>query len=250
MNSVYKLITYAILLLTVELSFAGEIRVAVASNFTHTIKALAELFEQQNHHKVKLIFGASGRHYAQIKNGAPFDIFLSADSKRPEQLEADKLILKDSRFTYAIGKLVLWSPDNKLIETDAKVLEQGSFSHIAIANHKLAPYGKAAYEFLNKRKLWDKLKTRVVRGENIAQTFQFIKSGNAQLGFVALSQTKHFDKNNTGSLWRIPESMYQPIKQQAVLLKNTPANNSFIKFLQGNTAKKVILNAGYGLPND
>lgn len=250
MNCISKIIIiYALLFLTVETSFATEIRVAVASNFTNTIKLLAKKFEQQTNHKVKLIFGASGRHYAQITNGAPFDVFLSADSKRPEQLEVDGLIIDGSRFTYAIGRLVLWSPDSKLVDTETKVLKQRKFRHIAIANHKLAPYGKAAYEVLTTLKLWNTLKTITVRGENIAQTFQFVKSGSAELGFVALSQIKHFNKNMQGSVWNIPNSMYQPIKQQAVLLINSPAANSFIQFMQSNTARTIIHNSGYGLPN-
>lgn len=226
---------------------ADEIRVAVASNFTGAIKALSKTFEEKTEHKVILIFGATGRHYAQIINGAPFDAFFAADSKRPELLEKEGLIIPNSRFTYALGKLVLWSPKDKYVDTKGKVLEQADFYHIAIANPKLAPYGKAAQEVLKGRQQWKPLKPKMVRGENIAQTFQFVKSGNVELGFVALSQIKNLIKNEQGSLWSIPESLYTPITQQAVLLNNKLAAKSFLDFVKAEEGQGIISAFGYGI---
>lgn len=172
---------------------------------------------------------------------------MAADSKRPELLEKEGLIVPNSRFTYALGKLVLWSPKENFIDEQSKVLEQADFYHIALANPKLAPYGKAAEEVLKKRQLWNALKPKMVRGENIAQTFQFVKSGNAELGFVALSQIKHLDNDEKGSLKIISESLYNPIKQQAVLLKNKPAAKEFIDFVKTKEAQDIIKSLGYGI---
>ena len=242
------LIVMLIALLSSQLTHADEIRVAVASNFTTAIKELSSKFEEQSEHKVKLIFGATGRHYAQIKNGAPFDLFFAADSWRPELLEKEGLVQKNCRYTYALGKLVLWSPKTGLIDQQATVLEQGNFYHIAVANPKLAPYGKAAQEVLEIRRLWKPLKAKMVRGENIGQTFQFVKSGNVALGFVALSQVKHLEDDEQGSTWNIPDSLYSPIKQQAVLLNKTPAAEEFFAFVKSDQAREIIKNFGYGLP--
>ena len=236
----FKLSLLLTCLLFLQPLFADEIRIAVASNFTFAIKVLAQKFEAQSTHKTKLIFGATGRHYAQIKNGAPFDIFFSADSKRPELLEKQGLTVADSRFTYALGKLVLWSP--KL-----GVTKSGAFYHIAMANPKLAPYGKAAQQVLQKQPAWwEQIKPKIVRGENIAQTFQFVKSGNAELGYVALSQVKHLDKNEQGSLEIIEESLYSPIEQQAVLLNNKAAAKEFLDFIKADEAQALIKGFGYG----
>ncbi|RKZ91942.1 MAG: molybdate ABC transporter substrate-binding protein, partial [Gammaproteobacteria bacterium] len=166
---------------------AEEIRVVVASNFTDAIREIAGRFEMKTQHKVSVISGSTGKHYAQISNGAPFDVFFAADVKRPELLEQQGLALPGSRFTYAVGKIVLWSPDQDYIDTSANVLKQGKFNHLSIANPKLAPYGRAAQQVLKKLGLWNKLQGRMVRGENIGQAFQFVKSGNARLGFVAFS---------------------------------------------------------------
>jgi len=236
-------------LFSVQIIQADEMRIAVASNFTSAIKALVQKFEAQSTHKTKLIFGSTGRHYAQIKNGAPFDIFFAADSKRPELLEKEGLSIADSRFTYALGKLILWSPKAGFVDEQAQVLEQGNFYHIAVANPKLAPYGKAAQEVLKTYKLWEALKPKMVRGENIAQTFQFVKSANAQLGFVALSQIKHLPKNEQGSWWDIPASLYSPIKQQAVLLNKSPSAKAFVDFIKSEEGKNTILSFGYKTDN-
>jgi len=227
---------------------ADEIRIAVASNFAEAIKAIAQQFEQQSGHRVILIFGSTGKHYAQIKNGAPFDAFFAADTKRPKLLDEEGIALVDSRFTYAIGKLVLWSPKSEYIDSDAVVLGQGDFRYLAIANPKLAPYGKAAQQVLQKKGLWGKLRSRMVRGENIGQTFQFVKSGNAQLGFVAASQLRLPGKKMIGSLWEVPQSLYEPIEQQAVLLKESKIGREFWRFIQSPKSKELIHRFGYGLP--
>lgn len=250
MKILSQLIIISFLFTSTGFCVAKELRIAVASNFTTTVKLLTQKFEEKTQHSSKLIFGASGRHYAQIRNGAPFDIFLSADSERPKRLEQENLIVENSRFTYAIGKLVLWSLDSQLINQDSKALFQNNFSHLAIANHKLAPYGKAAYQVLNQLDLWKSIKSKTVRGENIAQTFQFVRSKNAELGFVALSQVKALSQIPQGSMWVVPDILYTPIKQQAVLLKESNVANNFIRFLQSDEAKKIIQNAGYGLPHD
>ena len=232
-------------LVSSKIILADEIRVAVASNFTHAIKKLSTNFEKQTGHKITLVFGATGRHYAQIKNGAPFDAFLAADSKRPKLLEQKGLIITGSRFTYALGKLVLWSPKSRFVDSQAQVLETDNFYHIALANPKLAPYGKAAQEVLKSRQLWKRLKPKTVRGENIAQTFQFVQSGNAELGFVAFSQVKRLDHKQQGSLWFIPQSLYTPIKQQAVLLNKNPVAKSFLDYLKAVEPQNIIKSLGY-----
>ncbi len=235
----------SVCLLSPTLLHAKEIRVAVASNFIHVLKVLAHNFVQQTGYQVSLISGSTGRHYAQIINGAPFDIFFAADSKRPALLEKEKQIIPGSRYTYALGKLVLWSPNTHLVDKEGDVLKHASFHHLAMANPKLAPYGKAAQEVLLKKQLWKSLKTKAVRGENIAQAFQYVKSGNAELGFVALSQVKDL----TGSLWEIPDSLYSPIQQDAVLLSNKKAALAFYHFVKSNEPQTIIKNFGYGIPH-
>ena len=227
---------------------AQEIRVAAASNFSDAITALAERFEVDTGHKVTLIFGSTGKHYAQIKHGAPYDAFFAADKKRPEILEQEGLALPESRFTYAIGKIVLWSPGAGVVDTNGKVLEQGRFRHLAIANPKLAPYGKAAQQVLQARGLWDILKGKTVRGENIGQTFQFVSSGNAEMGFVAYSQVQRPGRTNEGSFWEVPQSQYAPIEQQAVLLKENDVARAFLLFVKSDQSKEIIHRYGYGTP--
>jgi molybdate transport system substrate-binding protein len=195
-----------------------------------------------------LIFGSTGKHYAQIKNGAPFDAFFAADVRRPELLEKEGVALPGSRFTYAIGKLVLWSPKTGYVDPDASILERGEFHHLAIANPKLAPYGKAAQEILQALGLWDRHSGRLVRGENIGQTFQFVDSGNAEFGFVAYSQVKHPNQPIKGSFWEVPQSLYTPIKQQAVLLKDKEAARVFLSFVRSDEALKIIHDYGYDTP--
>lgn len=227
---------------------AGEIRLAVASNFTSAIKAIARYFEAETGHQVKLIFGSTGKHYAQIRHGAPFDAYFAADTRRPELLEQENLALPGSRFTYAVGKLILWSPKAGYVDSQAKVLEQGGFRHLAIANPRLAPYGKAAQQALQARGLWDLMKGSMVRGENIGQAFQFVKSGNAELGFVAYAQVKHPDHPVEGSWWEVPQALYTPIEQQAVLLKESEVARDFMSFVKSDVALEIIQSYGYGAP--
>lgn len=229
-------------------SAADEIRVAVASNFVHTMKSIAERFTDKTGHKVILIFGSTGKHYAQIKNGAPFDAFFAADVQRPELLEEEGVALPGSRFTYAVGKIVLWSPKMGYVDSAGNVLEQGGFRYLAIANPKLAPYGKAAQEVLHARRVWASLQENIVRGENIGQTFQFVKSGNAELGFVAYSQIKRPGHPVEGSFWEIPQSLYTPVEQQAVLLKENNAAQAFLRFVKSETSRNLIRDYGYSVP--
>ena len=251
MNRIYMFRALAItcmLILGAGQTVADEIHVAVASNFADAIKTIAQQFEANTGLKVILSFGSTGKHYAQIKNGAPFDAFFAADTKRPKLLDEEDLIIPDSRFTYAVGKIVLWSPNKDLVDANAKILAEDKFRHLAIANPKLAPYGKAAQEVLQARGLWSQLQGRMVRGENIGQTFQFVKSGNAELGFVAYSQVKRPGQPVTGSLWAIPQSLYSPIAQQAVLLKDNETARKFLQFIRSNQALDIIEGYGYGTP--
>ena len=228
---------------------ADQFRVAVASNFSDAIKAAADVFEKETGHQVILIFGSTGKHYAQIRNGAPFEAFFAADARRPELLEAEGVAQPGSRFTYAVGKVVLWSPDPDLVDAGVDILADGAFRHLAMANPKLAPYGKAAEEVMRKKGVWDNLRTRTVRGENIGQTFQFVQSGNAELGFVALSQIRKPGMAIPGSFWRPPQALYTPIVQQAVLLRENPAARQFLAFMQEDAAVKIIERYGYDVPD-
>lgn len=237
-----------LLMLGISNVAAEEIRVAVASNFSGAIKEIVRQFELKSSHKVYLSIGSTGKHYAQIKHGAPFEVFFAADVKRPELLDQEGLAMSGSRFTYAVGKIVLWSPRPNFIDLSGNVLEQGEFRYLSLANPKLAPYGKAAQQVLNKRGMWNELKGRMVRGENIGQTFQFVKSGNAALGFVAYSQIISPDSPITGSFWAVPQSLYDAIEQQAVLLKDNNAAREFVDFVKSNESRKVIRSFGYGTP--
>jgi molybdate transport system substrate-binding protein len=229
---------------------ADEVRVAVASNFHTTLKELAAEFEQQNGHRVVISFGSTGKLYAQIRHGAPFDLFLAADRRRPELLETEGVAVAGSRFTYAVGRLVLWSVDPSLKGEDCRaILIQGGFSRLAIANPKTAPYGLAARQVLEKMALWPQVQDRLVRGENIAQTLQYVTTGNAQLGIVALSQIGPLSEL-TACRWDIPEDYYRPIEQQAVLLKTGAASiaaRAFLAFLRGERAVTIIRGYGYGV---
>ncbi len=227
---------------------AGEVRVAVASNFSEVIKVIAERFEKSTGHQVILSFGSTGKHYAQIKNGAPYDVFLAADELRPKLLEQEGIALPGSRFTYAIGKLILWSPRKGYVDSAGAVLKQGTFRFLAIANPRLAPYGKAAREVLQALGLWKALGKQMVRGENIGQAFQYIKSGNAELGFVAYSQVKKPGHPIAGSYWMVPQEMYTPIRQQAVLLTKNAAAHAFLSFVRSDAALAIIQSYGYETP--
>ncbi len=233
---------------------AEELRVAVASNFYSTIKAIAEQFElktadsSDQQHKVILIPGSSGKHYAQIINGAPFDIFFSADTERARLLEQSEMTESGTRFTYALGKLILWSSMDNYVDLKGEVLKSKDFRYLAIANPKLAPYGKAAEEVLKSLNIWTGLGRRLVRGENIAQTFQFVSSGNAKLGFVAYSQIKSPNLSINGSFWEVPQSIYRPIEHQAVLLRDSALAREFLSFVKSTESLSIIYESGYGLP--
>ena len=229
-------------------AMATEIRIAVASNFANAIRATVDRFETETGHRVMLAFGSTGKHYAQIRNGAPFDAFFAADVRRPELLEAEGLAVPGSRFTYAVGKLILWSPETAFVDSKGTILEHGEFRHLAIANPNLAPYGMAAREVLQARGLWDGLESRLVRGENIAQAFQFVASGNAQLGFVAWSQVKRPGHIVEGSYWDVPAALHTPIEQQAVLLIDTEAGRAFMSFMRSEKAIRIIRDHGYETP--
>lgn len=227
---------------------ADEVNVAVAANFTAPMQKIAQLFEQDTGHKAVLSFGATGKFYAQIANGAPFGILLAADDATPEKIGREGLGDAATRFTYAIGQLVLWSKQPGYVDAEGKVLEKSDWRHIAIANPKLAPYGLAAMETLDKLQLTDKLKGRVVQGENIGQTYQFAASGNAELGFVALSQVTQDGKLREGSAWVVPASMHAPIRQDAIVLKpaqGNPAASALMQYLRGDKARAVIQSYGY-----
>lgn len=228
---------------------ADEVQVAVAANFTVPMQKIAADFEKESGHTVQLSFGATGKFYAQIKNGAPFEILLAADDTTPEKLEKEGAGIANSRFTYAIGKLVLWSAKPGYVDDKGEVLKKGEFAHLSIANPKLAPYGKAAIETLTSLKLLDAIEPKFVQGENIAQTHQFIATGNAELGFVALSQVMKDGKISEGSAWIVPPSLHQPIRQDAVLLtngKDKPAAAALLKYLGSDKARVVIESFGYG----
>ena len=237
-------------LLSTALAHADEVQVAVAANFTAPMQKIATEFEKDTGHKVKLAFGATGKFYAQIRNGAPFEILLAADDTTPEKLEKEGLGIAGSRFTYAIGKLVLWSSKAGFVDDKGEVLNKGEFKHVSIANPKLAPYGQAAIETLTALKLLDAIQPKFVQGENIAQTYQFVATGNAELGFVALSQVMKDGKISEGSGWIVPSSLHQPIRQDAVLLvngKGKPAAEALMKYLGSDKARSVITSFGYAL---
>ena len=212
------------------------------------MQTLEQEFELISDHRLTLIFGSTGKHYAQIINGAPFDAFFAADIERPQRLEIEGFAVEASRFTYAIGKLVLWSPRPDYVDAQGGVLENGNFRHLAIANPRLAPYGLAAREVLQGRGVWDQINSRLVRGENIAQTFQFVDSGNAELGFVAMAQLSQPGLPFSGSAWQVPQTLYQPIEQQAVLLNDNVATQDLAGFMKSPQGKKIIIEHGYDVP--
>lgn len=227
---------------------AGDVRVAVAANFASPMKAIAAAFEKSTGHKAVLSFGSTGKFYAQIKSGAPFDVFLAADVTTPARLEQEGDGVRGSRFTYAVGKLVLWSAKVNFVDGQGEILKKGSFEHIALASPKLAPYGAAAIETLEKLGLGETLRSKFVQGENIAQTYQFVATGNADLGFVALSQVYLDGKLKAGSGWIVPANLHAPIRQDAVILSgagNDPAARSLVEFLKGEKARAIIKSHGY-----
>ena len=218
-------------------------RIAVASNFTEAARALAERFHEQTGEEVVLTFGSTGKLYAQVRHGAPFAALFAADVRRPRLLEEQGEAVAGSRFTYAVGQLVLWSARPGFVD-GPDTLRKRDFRHLAIANPRLAPYGAAARAVLENQGLWQTLRGRMVRGENIGQAYQFVRSGNAALGFVAYSQVKRPDKPIPGSHWAVPPALYPPVEQQAVLLDDDPVARRFLAFVRSAAGREII--AGYG----
>jgi molybdate transport system substrate-binding protein len=237
---------------------AQQVSAAVAANFAGAIKQLKPAFEAETGHRLVTSLASTGTLYAQIYNGAPFDVFLSADNKRPQQLVADGLAINGSVFTYALGRLTLWSNDPTLIDAQGSVLREEEWDkkgikRIARANPKTAPYGTAAMETLAALNISEAMKGRLITGQNVAQAFQFIVSGNAQLGFIAQSQVLTLAEHNRGSHWLVPANLYSPIEQSAVLLIRGQENNAalaFLNFLKSPKASAIIKSSGYNTPNN
>ena len=232
------------------LTHAAEVHIAVAANFTAPLNEIAAEFEKDSGHKVIAAFGPTGGLYTQIKHGAPFEVFLAADDSTPARLEAEGEILAGSRFTYAIGKLVLWSASVGYVDAQGEVLRRNEFNHLSIGNPKTAPYGLAATQVLARLGLSEAVKPKLVEGTNITQAYQFVATGNAELGFVALSQVYKDGQITGGSAWIVPEDMYEPIRQDAVILnkgKDNPAAAALVDYLKGPKAAAVIKSYGYDL---
>ena len=227
---------------------ADDIQVAVAANFTAPMKEIAAAFEKETGHVVKAAYGATGKFYAQINNGAPFEVLLSADDSTPTKLIDEGAAVAGANFTYAVGTLVLWSSKPEVVDDEGKVLASGAFNKVAIANPKTAPYGAAAIEVLTGLGLLEQVQPKFVTGENIAQTFQFVSTGNADLGFVALSQIMENGKITGGSAWIVPGELHKPIRQDAVVLekgKDKPAVTALMEYLRGDAAQTIIKAFGY-----
>ncbi|MDR2112081.1 MAG: molybdate ABC transporter substrate-binding protein [Candidatus Accumulibacter sp.] len=227
---------------------AGEVQVAVAANFTAPAKEIAVEFEKETGHKVIPSFGSTGQFYAQIGQGAPFEVFLAADDTTPAKLEQEGQTVAGSRFTYAIGALVLWSAREDYVDAKGEILRKGGFEHLSIADPRKAPYGVAAVETLTRMGLKDALQARIVQGNNISQAHQFVSTGNAELGFVALSQVYKDGKVTGGSAWIVPAELYEPIRQDAVILakgKDNAAAGAFVEYLKGAKAGAIIQSYGY-----
>ena len=233
-----------------ELAAADEVSVAVAANFTAPMQQIAIEFHKDTGHTAQLSFGSTGKFYAQISSGAPFEVLLSADSETPARLVSEDKAVAASQFTYAIGKLVLWSAKPGVVDEKGSVLTNPGIAHIAYCNPKLAPYGAAAVEAMKSLGVLDAVQPKLVQGESIAQAFQFVASGNAEIGFVALSQVIKDDKIPEGSGWILPPNLYSPIRQDAVILargRDRPAAKALIDYLKSDKSKAIIRSFGYGL---
>ena len=238
------------LLLFGQASWSATVLVAVAANFSKPMAEIVSQFEKATGHSVKLSFGSSGKFVSQLENGGPFEVLLSADEKGPEKLEQAGLTVPNTRFVYALGKLVLWSSKPNFVDDKGKILMTSNFKHLALADPKVAPYGAAAIDVLKKMKLLEKLQPLFVQGENIAQTYQFISTANAELGFLALSQVIENGKIAGGSSWIIPDNLHAPIRQGAVLMKigaENPAAHALIDYLKSIPALAIIKKYGYDL---
>jgi molybdate transport system substrate-binding protein len=223
---------------------AGDVKVAVSSNFATTLEKISEAFTKETGHKLVISSGATGKIYAQIREGAPFEVLLSADQTTPMKLITDNLAVEETQFTFAVGRLVLWSLKDKFVDDEGAVIKTSSVNHIAIANPKLAPYGVAAKEYLEKVGIWKIVEAKIVYGENISQTYQFVSTGNAEVGFIAMSQIM----DTKGSYWVVPESQYSPLKHDVILLnkgKTNPIAKKFLEFLKDRKVKAIISKFGY-----
>lgn len=237
------------LILVSTQSHADMVRVAVAANFTDASRSLAKAFRESTDHVIKISYGSTGKLYAQIEHGAPYDVFMSADTERPARAIKEGLAVPDSQFVYARGKLVLWSANPDLFEDGEGFIRSGKFKHLAIANPKTAPYGLAAQQVMQTMGVWDGLQDKLVRGDSIAQVFQFVATENSEIGLIAYSQIRGW-KGNPGRTWEIPEDLYQPIDQAAVLLSRAGDNTAaeaFIDFMKTDEAHKIIRSYGYGI---
>lgn len=231
-------------------AWAAEAMVAVAANFAEPIKAIAAVLKKTTGHTLKVATGASGALYTQIKNGAPFDVFLSADNERPAMLEKEGLTQPGTRFTYATGRLVLWSAKVGRVDNQGQVLRAPDLGKVAYANPKTAPYGEAAVEVMNRLGLATALAPQLVQGESIGQTYNFVKTGNADVGFVALSQVLHNGRLQEGSVWVVPQTHHTPIRQEAVVLRRGAQNGAalaLINLLQSPNIQNLIRSYGYDL---
>jgi molybdate transport system substrate-binding protein len=227
---------------------AGEVRVAVASNFVETLQELTLDFEAATGDRLLISSGSTGKLHAQISSGAPFEVFLAADANSPRRLEQDGSAVAETRFTYALGRLALWTARPGTGDLDRSVLKQGKFRHIALANPRTAPYGAAAKQVLEAMDLWETVESRLVFGENVAQAFSFVSTANAEIGFVALAQVNRLDDARRGSFWVVPRGLHGPIEQQAVLLaagRDNAAAIRFVSYLRSPTARSIIERAGY-----
>ena len=245
-----KSLSGVIAALAMSSAFADEVQVAVAANFTAPIQAIAKDFEADTGHRLVAAFGSTGQFYTQIKNGAPFDVFLAADNATPAKLEQEGDIVKGSRITYATGTLALWSAKEGYVDAKGDVLNKNQYQHLSIANPKTAPYGLAATQVLSKMGLTDATRLKIVEGQSITQAYQFVSTGNAELGFVALSQIYKDGKVKGGSAWIVPAELHDPIKQDAVILnkgKDNAAAKALIEYLKGPKAAAVIKSFGYQL---
>jgi len=231
-------------------ALAAQAQVAVAANFAEPMKAIAAVLEKTTGHRLNITLGATGKLYAQIKNGAPFDVLLAADTKAPDALEKDGLAQPGSRFTYATGRLVLWSADVSKVDAKGDVLKNAGLRKVAYAAPKVAPYGAAALQTMDKLGLSAALTPKLVQGESIGQTFNFVVTGNADVGFVALSQVLEGGRLKSGSMWLVPQHLYSPIRQDAVLLQRAAGNEAaqaLMKLLKSPSTKDLIRSYGYEL---
>lgn len=227
-------------------SLAEDIHVAVASNFRPVMQKLVSIYELQSSNNVSISAGSTGKHYAQIINGAPFDLFFAADTERPRLIEENKLGIEGSRFTYALGKLVLWNPSSSIV--NQSTLELDNFKYLSIANPRLAPYGRAAEQTIQKLSLSEMLQPKLVKGENVSQAFQFVESGSADLGFVAYSHLLSHGLVDKDNFWLVPNNFYDKIEQQVIVIRESEAAIDFLTFITSPTAQQIITDAGYDLP--